>query len=60
MSKPLLDAREQFAVGPPTDTEFPTPQIVDVRLPSFNVITRRVHSEIGRTCSILVDIIKEG
>jgi hypothetical protein len=37
-----------------------TPQIVDARLPVFNATTRKVHSEIGRTCSALVDVIEEG
>lgn len=59
-SKPLLDAREQFAIGPLRDTEFPTPQLAEEFLPNFNTETRKAYLEIGETCRVLVDVIEEG
>lgn len=60
MSKPLLDAREQFAIGPPKDTAFPTPQLAEEFLPHFNKVTRKAYLEIGETCRMLVDVIEKG
>ncbi|KAI0387571.1 Clavaminate synthase-like protein [Hypomontagnella monticulosa] len=60
LSGTLLDAREQFAIGPPSDAEFPTPQLAEQLLPGFNAITRAAYLEIQSTCRRLVDIIEEG
>ncbi|KAI1415384.1 Clavaminate synthase-like protein [Hypoxylon sp. FL1857] len=60
LPKALLDAREQFAVGPPSDTEFPTPQLSDAILPGFNEATRQAYVEIADSCRLLVDVIDEG
>ncbi|CAI6342062.1 unnamed protein product [Periconia digitata] len=57
---PLLDAREQFAIGPPKDTAFPTPQLDEKLLPGFDEATRKAYKEIGETCRVLVDVIEEG
>ncbi|KAI2472241.1 Clavaminate synthase-like protein [Annulohypoxylon bovei var. microspora] len=60
LSKALLDAREQFAVGPPSDTEFPTPQLSERILPGFNTAMKQAYSEIADSCRQLVDVIEEG
>ncbi|KAI2636961.1 Clavaminate synthase-like protein [Hypomontagnella submonticulosa] len=56
----LLDAREQFAIGPPGDTEFPTPQLAEQLLPGFNATTRATYLEIRSTCRKLVNTIEQG
>ncbi|KAI1335305.1 Clavaminate synthase-like protein [Xylariaceae sp. FL0016] len=59
-SKMLLDAREQFAVGPPSDVAYPTPRLAEAILPGFDQATRSAHAEISQTCRALVDAIEEG
>lgn len=59
-SKLLLDAREQFAIGPPSDTEFPTPQLAEDLLPEFNAVTKNTYLAIGHACRTLVHVIEEG
>ncbi|KAI1481129.1 Clavaminate synthase-like protein [Daldinia eschscholtzii] len=56
----LLDAREQFAIGPPGDSSFPTPQLAESLLPGFNAATRDIYHEIAKTCSKLVLAIELG
>lgn len=56
----LLDAREQFAIGPLNDTEFPTPQLAEELLPGFNAVTKNAYSQIGNACRALVHTIEGG
>ncbi|XXH00585.1 hypothetical protein Hte_006933 [Hypoxylon texense] len=58
--KALLDAREQFAVGPPSDTEFPTPQLAEIKLPGFNTAMRDAYFEVANSCRQFVGAIEEG
>ncbi|KAI1076553.1 Clavaminate synthase-like protein [Whalleya microplaca] len=59
-SKALLDAREQFAIGPPNDIEFPTPQLPEESLPGSNAVMNNAYQEIANACRTLVDTIEEG
>lgn len=56
----LLDAREQFAIGPAGDTTFPTPQISEELLPGFNEATSEAYMDISDMCRKLVDAIEKG
>ncbi|KAI5865919.1 Clavaminate synthase-like protein [Durotheca rogersii] len=58
--KTLLDAREQFAIGPPDDAEFPTPQLAEDLLPGFNGTARNAYIETRATCRALVAAIESG
>ncbi|KAF2677977.1 hypothetical protein K458DRAFT_423520 [Lentithecium fluviatile CBS 122367] len=59
-SKPLLDAREQFAIGPPHDAQFPTPQLEPKILPGFTATARQAYNDICSTCVRLVYVIEQG
>jgi len=56
----LLDAREQFAVGPPRDVHFPTPQLASDLLPDFTTTTQIAYQDIRTTCVKLVSAIEQG
>jgi hypothetical protein len=56
----LLDAREQYAIGPAHDAHFPTPQLAASLLPNFATATRLAYQEICSTCSELISAIEEG
>ncbi|KAI0849315.1 Clavaminate synthase-like protein [Daldinia vernicosa] len=56
----LLDAREQFAIGPPGDYSFPTPQLAEVLLPGFNGTTRGAFMKIIKACDVLLAAIELG
>jgi isopenicillin N synthase-like dioxygenase len=56
----LLDAREQFAVGPPHDALFPTPQPASTLLPDFVTTTRMAYQEMRATCMQLVAAVSQG
>ncbi|KAI2610538.1 Clavaminate synthase-like protein [Hypoxylon sp. NC1633] len=60
LPKALLDAREQFAIGPPNDTEFPTPHLAENKLPGFNGVMRDSYVEVANSCRQLVEAIEEG
>ncbi|KAF2969440.1 hypothetical protein GQX73_g4105 [Xylaria multiplex] len=56
----LLDAREQFAMGPPSDTKFETPRLGEGSLPGFDTAMSDSYRQIAKTCSELVNAIEEG
>ncbi|GAW17958.1 hypothetical protein ANO14919_074270 [Xylariales sp. No.14919] len=56
----LLDAREQFAMGPPSDAQFKTPQLGEAYLPEFNAAISDAYRQISDTCRRLVHTIEEG
>lgn len=56
----LLDAREQFAMGPPSDAQFKTPQLGEEYLPGFNTAISNAYKQISDTCCELVYVIEEG
>lgn len=59
-SAKLLDAREQFAVGPPHDTLYPTPQLAPTILPGFVTTTQMAYQEIQASCVQLVAVVSQG
>ncbi|KAI2777460.1 Clavaminate synthase-like protein [Daldinia loculata] len=56
----LLDAREQFAIGPPGDYSFPTPRLAEALLPGFNSTTRGAYLKIIKACNMLLAAIELG
>ncbi|KAI1736979.1 hypothetical protein F4680DRAFT_429803 [Xylaria scruposa] len=59
-SERLLDAREQFAMGSPCDTQYPTPQLDENLLPGFTTAIAEAYGQIINTCKELVDLIEVG
>ncbi|KAI1662787.1 Clavaminate synthase-like protein [Daldinia decipiens] len=55
-----LAARERFAIGPPGDYSFPTPQLAEALLPGFNRTTRGIYLKIIKACNMLLDTIELG
>ncbi|GAP88878.1 hypothetical protein SAMD00023353_1700600 [Rosellinia necatrix] len=56
----LLDAREQFTMGPPSDVTFKTPQLAEEDLPGFNAAVADAYRQMAETCRELVRVIEEG